>query len=102
MRTEKRLNVDWSVRQLNERPASFGEGYHSYHHSFPWDYKAAELGSGFHSIKIFIDIMASIVQAYNLRFASEEINQGGEVRKGIMTRDGITKCDAKKAVVMFG
>lgn len=23
---------------------AFGEGWHNYHHVFPWDYKAAELG----------------------------------------------------------
>lgn len=23
---------------------SFGEGFHNYHHSFPWDYKASETG----------------------------------------------------------
>lgn len=24
---------------------AFGEGWHNYHHVFPWDYKAAELGN---------------------------------------------------------
>lgn len=24
---------------------ALGEGWHNYHHAFPWDYKAAELGN---------------------------------------------------------
>lgn len=24
---------------------AFGEGWHNYHHVFPWDYKTAELGN---------------------------------------------------------
>lgn len=25
--------------------SAFGEGWHNYHHVFPWDYKAGELGN---------------------------------------------------------
>lgn len=36
-----------------------GEGWHNYHHVFPWDYKAAELGSyGFNYTNAFIDFFA--------------------------------------------
>ena len=35
---------------------ALGEGYHNYHHIFPWDYKTAEYGSYFFNFtKIFID-----------------------------------------------
>ncbi|XP_029170735.1 acyl-CoA Delta(11) desaturase-like [Nylanderia fulva] len=38
---------------------ALGEGWHNYHHCFPWDYKAAELGSyGLNLTTGFIDFMA--------------------------------------------
>ncbi|KOB64923.1 Delta11-desaturase, partial [Operophtera brumata] len=39
---------DKSIRPVQSLPVSFvafGEGFHNYHHVFPWDYKAAELGN---------------------------------------------------------
>ncbi|XP_008550319.1 acyl-CoA Delta-9 desaturase [Microplitis demolitor] len=47
---------------------AFGEGWHNYHHVFPWDYKAAELGnySG-NFTTAFIDFFAFIGQAYDLK-----------------------------------
>jgi stearoyl-CoA desaturase (Delta-9 desaturase) len=38
-----------------------GEGWHNYHHVFPWDYKAAELGKYSTNISTgFIDLCAKI------------------------------------------
>lgn len=51
---------------------AFGEGYHNYHHSFPWDYGAGELGNFFNVSKHFIDLMAFFGLAYGLRQASAE------------------------------
>ncbi|KAI1286456.1 Stearoyl-CoA desaturase 5 [Halotydeus destructor] len=53
--------------------AAFGEGYHNYHHSFPWDYKAAEMTAGFNFTSLFIEICAYFGLAYNLRTASKEV-----------------------------
>lgn len=47
--------------------AAFGEGYHNYHHSFPSDYATSELGSKLNLTKYFIDAMAAIGLAYNLK-----------------------------------
>lgn len=50
---------------------AFGEGWHNYHHVFPWDYKTAELGnyrSNFTTM--FIDFMSKIGWAYDLRTVS--------------------------------
>ncbi|EFA05209.1 acyl-CoA Delta(11) desaturase-like [Tribolium castaneum] len=45
-----------------------GEGFHNYHHAFPWDYKAAELGSYYGNWSTaFIDFMARIGWAYDLK-----------------------------------
>ncbi|KAL0274799.1 UNVERIFIED_CONTAM: hypothetical protein PYX00_002838 [Menopon gallinae] len=52
---------------------ALGEGWHNYHHVFPWDYKAAELGN--YSVNLttgFIDFFAKIGWAYNLRTVSYE------------------------------
>lgn len=38
-----------------------GEGWHNYHHVFPWDYKTAELGNyRFNITTAFIDFFAKI------------------------------------------
>lgn len=51
-----------------------GEGFHNYHHSFPWDYKAAELGSySGNWTTAFIDLMAKIGLAYDLKTARPEL-----------------------------
>lgn len=41
--------------------AALGEGWHNYHHVFPWDYKTAELGD--YSMNVttaFIDFFAKL------------------------------------------
>ncbi|UYV77575.1 SCD [Cordylochernes scorpioides] len=49
---------------------TLGEGWHNYHHVFPWDYSTSELGYFFNFSKYFIDLMAKIGQAYDLRSAT--------------------------------
>lgn len=40
---------------------TLGEGWHNYHHVFPWDYKTAELGNYRYNISTaFIDFFAKI------------------------------------------
>jgi len=54
--------------------ASFGEGWHNYHHTFPWDYKTAELG--YYSVNFttfLIDSFAKIGWAYDLKCVSPEL-----------------------------
>ncbi|XP_011698178.1 PREDICTED: acyl-CoA Delta(11) desaturase-like [Wasmannia auropunctata] len=47
---------------------AFGEGWHNYHHVFPWDYKAAELGNyRTNFTTAFIDFFAWIGWAYDLK-----------------------------------
>ena len=50
-----------------------GEGFHNYHHTFPWDYKTGELG--FNDVSLttgFIDFFAYIGWAYDLKQPSKE------------------------------
>uniref|UniRef100_T1GV97 Fatty acid desaturase domain-containing protein n=1 Tax=Megaselia scalaris TaxID=36166 RepID=T1GV97_MEGSC len=51
-----------------------GEGWHNYHHVFPWDYKAAELGTyGSNYTTAFIDFFAKYGMAYDLKMVTEEM-----------------------------
>ena len=53
-----------------------GEGWHNYHHMFPWDYKTAELGDyGLNFTTAFIDFFAYIGWAYDLKQPSKELVQ---------------------------
>ncbi|KAF5281203.1 hypothetical protein FQA39_LY17843 [Lamprigera yunnana] len=53
---------------------SMGEGWHNYHHTFPWDYKTAELGTYTVNLTTFwIDMFAKIGWAYDLKTPSKEL-----------------------------
>ncbi|CAH1100053.1 unnamed protein product [Psylliodes chrysocephalus] len=61
----------------------FGEGWHNYHHTFPWDYKAAELGNyRMNLTTALLDFAAYIGQAYDLKTVSEEMVRKRAVRTG--------------------
>lgn len=51
---------------------AIGEGYHNYHHAYPYDYATGETGNYFNLSKWFIDFMFVVGQAYNLKQASRE------------------------------
>ncbi|XP_022814446.1 acyl-CoA Delta(11) desaturase-like [Spodoptera litura] len=60
-----------------------GEGFHNYHHVFPWDYRIAEFGGYSLNIgKLFIDIMAKIGWAYNLKSVPDELIEKRVKRTG--------------------
>jgi stearoyl-CoA desaturase (delta-9 desaturase) len=51
-----------------------GEGWHNYHHVFPWDYKAAELGNYKLNVTTFwLDFFAKIGWAYDLKQPTQEL-----------------------------
>ncbi|XP_065204291.1 acyl-CoA Delta-9 desaturase-like [Planococcus citri] len=53
---------------------ALGEGWHNYHHVFPWDYKTAELGDySANPTTAFIDFFAKIGWAYDLKTVSVEM-----------------------------
>ncbi|XP_072392437.1 acyl-CoA Delta-9 desaturase-like [Diabrotica undecimpunctata] len=79
---------DSSINPVENPSVSFitlGEGWHNYHHTFPWDYKAAELGNyRLNGTTGFLDLMAYLGQAYDLKTVSPDM-----VRKRIArTGDG--------------
>ena len=50
---------------------SIGEGWHNWHHAFPHDYAASELGvsAQFNPTKLFIDLMARLGQVWGRKRA---------------------------------
>ncbi|CAB3380398.1 Hypothetical predicted protein [Cloeon dipterum] len=65
--------------------AAFGEGWHNYHHVFPWDYKAAELGDySMNLTTAFIDLCARLGLAYDLKSVPESLVR----RRALRTGDG--------------
>lgn len=64
----------YSAENVGVSIMAVGEGWHNYHHVFPWDYKAAELGKYSTNITTgFIDLMAKIGWAYDLKSVSPEM-----------------------------
>lgn len=62
---------------------AFGEGWHNYHHAFPWDYKTSE----FHQYRsnfstAFIDFFAKIGWAYDLKTVPPELVARKAARSG--------------------
>lgn len=64
-----------------------GEGWHNYHHTFPWDYRAAELGSRFNVTAHIIDFLALIGQAYDLKVAPYSMIEHRAMKKGDGTHE---------------
>lgn len=75
--------------------ATFGEGFHNFHHVFPWDYRTAELGNSYLNFTTkFIDFFAAIGWAYELKTVSPEVIQLRANRTG----DGTYLSDLKDGV----
>lgn len=67
-----------------------GEGWHNYHHVFPWDYKTAELGN--YSLNLttaFLDLMSLLGQAYDLKSVSKNLLTKRILRSGDGTWKGV-------------
>jgi stearoyl-CoA desaturase (delta-9 desaturase) len=48
--------------------ATLGEGWHNFHHVFPWDYKASELGNNRINVTThFLNFCARMGWAYDLK-----------------------------------
>ncbi|KAM3965040.1 acyl-CoA delta-11 desaturase/conjugase [Aphomia sociella] len=74
-----------SSQNLSVSVATLGEGFHNYHHVFPWDYRAAELGNNKLNLTTkFIDFFAWIGWAYDLKTVSKDMIR----RRARKTGDG--------------
>ncbi|KAG4080092.1 hypothetical protein HA402_008163 [Bradysia odoriphaga] len=62
------------VENLSVAIAALGEGWHNYHHVFPWDYKTGELGDYTYNLTTaFIDTFAKLGWAYDRKSVSPEM-----------------------------
>uniref|UniRef100_A0A2I9LPP9 Stearoyl-CoA desaturase 5 n=1 Tax=Centruroides hentzi TaxID=88313 RepID=A0A2I9LPP9_9SCOR len=61
---------------------AIGEGYHNYHHTFPWDYSTSELGWKINLTTMFIDTMAYLGLAYDLKTVPKEMVMKRKERTG--------------------
>lgn len=73
----------YATENLSVSILAIGEGWHNYHHTFPWDYKTSELGKySTNFTTAFIDLMAKIGWAYDLKSVSEEMVKNRTRRTG--------------------
>lgn len=84
---DKKINP---VENIAVSIAAMGEGWHNYHHVFPWDYKAAELAHRFNITTFWIQAFAKIGWAYDLKEPSAEL-----------VRKTIEKCGKNLALIQI-
>lgn len=80
-----RRPYDKTINPSENRTVSFwalGEGFHNYHHVFPWDYATSELGYDLNLTKLFIDFFASFGWAYERKVVSPEMIKQRKLRTG--------------------
>jgi len=74
---------------------TWGEGWHNYHHTFPCDYKAAELGD--YSLNVttaVIDMFAALGLAYDLKTVSHNVIRARVQRTGDGTHPSFSMQDS--------
>ncbi|KAK6627834.1 hypothetical protein RUM44_010313 [Polyplax serrata] len=86
-----------------------GEGWHNYHHAFPWDYKASEFGMNLNTTTRIIEFFAKIGWAYDLREVNNAVMESrikrcgdgshpvyGSVQNSVGTEKDVTSGTATK------
>ncbi|XP_026471655.1 acyl-CoA desaturase-like [Ctenocephalides felis] len=74
---------------------SNGEGWHNYHHAFPWDYRAAELGRDWNCTTDIIDFCAKLGLAYDRKAAPLNMVMARIKRTGDGTHPKESKAEAE-------
>ncbi|KYN30214.1 Acyl-CoA Delta(11) desaturase [Trachymyrmex cornetzi] len=115
------LNITWSVNSVahiwGTKPydqsvtatenigvalLACGEGWHNYHHAFPWDYKTAEFGNyKFNLNKTFIDFFAYIGLAYDLKTVSADVIKKRVLRCGELTDNPTITKPGTRSHILF-
>jgi stearoyl-CoA desaturase (delta-9 desaturase) len=67
---------------------AIGEGFHNYHHTFPWDYATSEFGPKYNLTTCFIDFCASIGWAYDRKTVSPDVIRQRKHRTGDIKEKG--------------
>ncbi|XP_005481334.1 stearoyl-CoA desaturase [Melospiza melodia melodia] len=61
---------------------AIGEGFHNYHHTFPYDYSTSEFGWRFNLTTAFIDLMCLLGLASDRKKVSKEVILARKLRTG--------------------
>jgi len=61
---------------------ALGEGWHNYHHTFPYDYKTSEIPYLFNMTTVLIDACSTVGLAYDLKSAPEQMIESRKARTG--------------------
>lgn len=61
---------------------AIGEGFHNYHHTFPYDYSASEFGLNFNPTTWFIDIMCWLGLATDRKRATKPVVEARKAKTG--------------------
>ncbi|TOF86305.1 hypothetical protein CGJ15_25245, partial [Vibrio parahaemolyticus] len=71
---------------------ALGEGWHNYHHVFPWDYRTAEFGGlgAYNITSLAIDFCSKIGLAYDLKTVSPEMIEQRAHRTGDGSRHSVS------------
>jgi len=78
-----------------------GEGFHNFHHVFPWDYRASEYGFEGRNITAgFIDLLAKFGWVWNRKTVSEDVLKKRAARTGDGTYKG-SKVDQLSSFLLF-
>uniref|UniRef100_A0A0A9Y5R8 Acyl-CoA desaturase 2 n=1 Tax=Lygus hesperus TaxID=30085 RepID=A0A0A9Y5R8_LYGHE len=74
---------------------AFGEGWHNYHHAFPWDYKTSEYPYHVNLTTAFIDCFAKIGWAYDLKTVKPDVIARRVARTGGRSQhlNGVSKTE---------
>jgi len=59
-----------------------GEGWHNYHHSFPWDYRAAEFGQYFNLTTTLIDGLETMGWVWDKKYATPAMVRSRATKRG--------------------
>ena len=71
-----------TVLKEKDQKEAVGEGWHNYHHTFPWDYKAGEFGWKINLTTIFIDLMALLGLASDRKVVPKATIKARKLRTG--------------------
>lgn len=82
------VNVNCGVITLLSAP-----GFHNYHHAFPMDYATGEFGGKRSLITLFIDLMASVGQAHNLKSTPKEVVAKVKERIAVLNNNNLDVTD---------
>lgn len=59
-----------------------GEGWHNYHHSFPWDYRASEFGQYFNLTTIIVDFFEEMGWVWDKKYATPAMVRSRVTKRG--------------------